>query len=73
MLGPHNFIKLVDVYFGIDILRDNIASHYTIVGSGCPNKVLILKGSVWMISFDFINPAVDFSKKLSTNNTLRGS
>ena len=73
MLGPYNLIKLVDVYFSVDILRDNIASYYTIVGSGRPNRVLILKGSIWIISFDFINPAVDFSKKLSTNNTLRGS
>jgi len=73
MLGPYNFIKLVDMYFGIDILRDNITSYYMIIGSGRPNRVLVLKGSVWMIGFDFINLAVDFSKKLSTNNILRRS
>jgi hypothetical protein len=73
MLGPYNFIKLVDVYFSVDILRDNIASYYIIIRSGRPNRVLILKGSVWIISFDFINLRVDFSKKLSTNNTLCGS
>jgi len=61
------------MYFGVDILWDNIASHYIIVGSGRPNRVLILKGSAWIISFDFINLVVDFSKKLSTYNTLRGS
>jgi len=73
MPGSYNFIKLVGVYFSIDILRDNIVSHYTIVGSGRPNRVLVLKGSVWIISFNFINLAVNFSKKLSTNNILYGS
>jgi hypothetical protein len=73
MLGPYNVIKLVNVYFSVNILQDNIASHYIIVRSDRPNKVLILKGSVWMIGFNFINPAVDFGKKLSTNDTLHGS
>jgi hypothetical protein len=59
------------MYFSVNILWNNIISHYTIVRSSRSNKVLILKGFIWIISFNFINLAVDFSKKLSTNNILR--
>ena len=73
MSGPYNIIKLIDVYFSVDILWDNIASYYIIIGSSRPNRVLILKGSIWIIGFNFINLVVNFSKKLSTNNTLHRS
>jgi hypothetical protein len=73
MLGLYNIIKLINIYFSVDILWNNIASYYIIVKSGRFNRVLILKGSVWIISFDFINLVVDFGKKLFTNNMLCGS
>jgi hypothetical protein len=57
----------------VNVLRYYIASHNIIIGSCRPNRVFILKGSTYYISFNLINLGTNLTKKLSTDYALRRS
>ena len=73
MPRSYNLIKVVDVPSRVNVLRYYITSHNAIIGSCCPNKILILKGFTYYISFNLINLGTNLIKKLSTDYTLRRS
>ena len=57
----------------VNILRYYIISHNIIIASCCPNRILILKGPTYYISFNLINLGTNLIKKLSTNYILHRS